>query len=161
MRLTKMIVGLADAGVDFVLIGGLAAGVHGSTRVTFDLDICYSPAPENRERLAALLTKWNAYLRGVESGLPFLMDARTLKDSRVLTLTTSLGDIDVMDAVDGVGLYADVARQSVEAEFAGRRIRVIDLPALLKAKRAARRPRDLEQIPELEALLELRKKRKR
>ena len=158
MRVTELIVGLADAAVDFVLVGGLAAGVHGSTRVTFDLDICYSPAPENRERLAALLAEWNAYLRGVEPGLPFVMDARALGTSHVLTLTTSLGDVDVMDAVDGVGPYSDVARQSVEAEFAGRRIRVLDLPALLKAKRATKRQKDAEQIPELEALLELRKK---
>lgn len=156
-----MIVGLADAAVDFVLIGGLAAGVHGSTRVTFDLDICYSPAPANRERLAALLAEWNAYLRGVEPGLPFVMDAKALETSHVLTLTTSLGDVDVMDAVDGVGPYSDVARQSVEAEFAGRRIRVLDLPALLKAKRATKRQKDAEQIPELEALLELRKQRGR
>ena len=156
-----MIVGLADAAVDFVLIGGLAAGVHGSTRVTFDLDICYSPAPANRERLAVLLAEWNAYLRGVEPGLPFVMDAKVLETSHVLTLTTSLGDVDVMDAVDGVGPYSNVARQSVEAEFAGRRIRVLDLPALLKAKRATKRQKDAEQIPELEALLELRKQRGR
>ncbi len=161
MRVTELIVGLADAAVDFVLVGGLAAGVHGSTRVTFDLDICYSPAPANRERLAALLAEWNAYLRGVEPGLPFVMDAKALETSHVLTLTTSLGDVDVMDAVDGVGPYSDVARQSVEAEFAGRRIRVLDLPALLKAKRATKRQKDAEQIPELEALLELRKQRGR
>jgi hypothetical protein len=159
VRITEMIVGLADAGVDFVLIGGVAAGVHGSTRVTFDLDICYSPEPENRRRLATLLTEWDAYLRGVEPGLPFVMDDRTLETSPVLTLTTRLGALDVLDAVQGVGPYPEVVKQSVKAEFAGRQILVLDLPGLLKAKRATKRPRDAEQIPELEALLALRRRR--
>ncbi len=77
----------------------------------------------------------------------------------MLMLTTTLGDLDVMDAVEGVGQFAEVVKQSVEAEFAGCGIRVLSLPALLKAKRTARRARDLERIHELEALLELRKGR--
>ena len=159
MRISEMLVELAEAGVDFVVIGGIAAGVHGSTRVTFDLDICYDPAPNNRARLAALLTMWDAELRGAEPGLPFLLDARALETSHVLTLTTRLGDIDVMDAVEGVGQFAAVDEHAVDAELAGRRFRVIGLPALLKAKRATGRPKDAEQIPELEALVALRKRR--
>ena len=159
MRISEMLVELAEAGVDFVVVGGMAAGVHGSTRVTFDLEICYDPAPNNRARLAALLATWDAELRGADPGLPFLLDARALEISHVLTLTTRLGDIDVMDAVEGVGPFADVYEQAVDVELAGRRFRVLDLPALLKAKRATGRPKDAEQIPELEALVALRKRR--
>ena len=161
MRITEMIAGFVDADVDFVVIGGIAGGIHGATRLTFDLDICYDPAPDNRRRLAEVLTGWHAYPRGVEPGLPFTLDARALEVSHVLTLTTDVGDLDVMDAVEGVGPYSEVLKHSVKAELAGKSFRVIDLPALLKAKRATKRPKDAEQIPELEGLLELRRRRKR
>ncbi len=128
-------------------------------RPTFDLDICYDPAPDNCARLAAALARWNAYLRGVEAGLPFVMDARQLRISPVMTLTTSVGDLDVMDRVAGVGDYPLVLASSVEAVVGETRFRILDLPALIKAKRAANRQKDREQLPELEALLELRRRK--
>jgi hypothetical protein len=161
MGLADMIAGLTAAGVRFVVVGGVAAGVQGSVRATFDLDICYDPAPDNRQRLAAVLGGWRAYLRGVEPGLPFVLDQKTLAISRLLNLTTTQGDIDVMDAVDGVGAYQRVRKASVEIAAAGVRFRALGLEGLLRAKRATRRPKDLEQVPELEALLELRRRRSR
>jgi hypothetical protein len=153
---------LTQAGVRFVVIGGVAAGLHGSTRATFDLDVCYDPALDNRERLAALLRSWDAYLRGVEPGPPFELDARTLATSHVLTLTTRLGDIDVMDRVAGVGDFAAVLAGSVEFDVGdGLRCWILDLPALIRAKRAAGRAKDKAQLPELEALLELTRRRRR
>jgi hypothetical protein len=148
---------LARAHVRFVVIGGVAAGLHGLARATFDLDICYDPAPENRERLARVLAGWGAYLRGVEPGLPFTMDARQLAVSPVMTLTTSTGDLDVMDRVAGVGDFEQVERRSVEVRGGGVVFRILDLPALVAAKRAAGRPRDRDQLPDLEALLARRK----
>jgi len=156
MFFTECLEGLTGGGVEFVVIGGVAAGVHGSARVTFDLDICYDPTPANRQRLARVLQRWRASLRGVEPGLPFELDERALATSRVLTLTTTLGDLDVMDEVAGIGGYPEVLAASVPAAAGGTRFRILDLPGLIKAKRAARRPKDLEQIPELEALLQIR-----
>ncbi len=152
---------LVAAEVRFVVIGGVAANLHGSARATFDLDICYDPAMKNRERLAAVLKCWNAYLRCVEPGLPFTMDARTLAASHVLTLTTALGDLDVLDSVTGVGDFSDVLAHSVQMEIGCTRFQVLDLPALVAAKRAAGRPRDRNQLPELEALLEIRERGQR
>lgn len=149
---------LVRADVRFVVIGGVAAGLHGMARATFDLDICYDPEPDNRAHLATVLARWKAYLRGVEAGLPFVMDARQLQITPVMTLTTSLGDLDVMDRVAGVGEYAAVLANSVETMVGDTRIRILDLPGLISAKRAANRPKDREQLPELEALLELRRK---
>jgi hypothetical protein len=141
-----------------VVVGGVAAAAHGATRVTNDLDICYDAMDQkNLIALAALLAKWRAYPRGVEAGLPFIMDDRTLRGAPVLTLTTVEGDIDVMDRIAGVGDYAAVRKRSEKIEALGVRFRVIDLPSLIKAKRAAGRPRDHEHLPELEALLALRK----
>jgi hypothetical protein len=147
---------LVRAPVRFVVVGGVAAGLHGMARATFDLDICYDPAPDNRGRLAAVLAEWNAYLRGVEADLPFVMDARQLEISPVMTLATSLGDLDVMDRVEGVGDFTAVLANSVETIVGDTRFRILDLPALIKAKRAANRQKDRGQLPELEALLEMR-----
>jgi predicted nucleotidyltransferase len=151
-----MLAGLTGRKVRFVVVGGVAAAAHGATRVTNDLDICYDAADKNLIALASLLAKWRAYPRGVEARLPFIMDDRTLKGAPVLTLTTSEGDIDVMDRIAGVGAYGDVLKRSEKIEALGVRFRVIDLPSLIKAKRAAGRPRDHEHLPELEALLALR-----
>ena len=150
---------LVAADVRFVVIGGVAATAHGSPRITEDLDICYDPTDDNRRRLAATLASWNAYLRGVEPDLPFTMDERALRTSPVMTLATDRGSIDVMDQVLGVGDFTAVWRQSEEVEAGGVRFRVLSLAALVRAKRATGRRKDRDQLPGLEALLELVKKR--
>ena len=86
------------------------------------------------------------------------MDRRTLHGAPILTLTTIEGDIDVMDRVAGIGAYTEVRKHSERIAALGVRFRVLDLPSLIKAKRAAGRPRDFERLPELEALLALRNK---
>jgi len=158
MTLLDMVRGLVEADIRFVVIGGVAATAHGSARITDDLDICYDPADENRKRLARVLGAWQAYLRGVDIGLPFIMDERTLRTTPVMTLDTAMGRIDVMDQVAGVGEFPAVWRDSEEAEAAGMRFRVLSLTALIRAKRATGRRKDLDQLPELEALLELKRR---
>jgi hypothetical protein len=153
-----MLGGLTKNKVRFVVIGGVAAAVHGSSRVTNDLDICYDAGdPGNVGTLARLLAKWEAYPRGVEKNLPFIMDERTLRGAPVMTLATREGEIDVMDRVAGVGDYDAVRKHSERISALGVTFRVLDLPSLIKAKRAAGRPRDFDHLPELEALLELRR----
>jgi len=152
------IIALTRADVHFVVTGGVAAGLHGSARATFDLDICYDPTLENRTRLAQVLVSWHAYLRGVEPGLPFTMDARQLVIAPVMTLVTDTGDLDVMDRVQGLGSFEVVLARSVEARLGEVVFRILDLPALIAAKRASARPKDLAQLPELEALLALRRR---
>ena len=159
MRLAEVLAGLNAAGVRFVVVGGVAANAHGSPLYTADVDICYEPSAENRERLATVLVSWHAYLRGVEPGLPWVLDARTLRDAPVLTLTTRLGDTDVMDRVAGVGEYPKVEAASVEVNVTGIPIRVLALDALISAKKASGRHKDLEALLELEALREERRRR--
>ena len=148
-----MLRGLREADVKFVVVGGLAATAHGSRRVTDDLDICYDKA--NVTQLAAVLSDWKAYPRGVEEGLPFIMDEKQFRITPLMTLTTREGFIDVFDVVKGVGAYSDCRERSIPVEAFDVRFRVLDLPALIDAKRAAGRPRDIDQLPELEALLAL------
>jgi hypothetical protein len=152
----SMLGGLIAGKVRFIVVGGLAAAAHGSSRVTNDLDICYDALDgDNLVALSSLLAKWKAYPRGVETGLPFIMDDRTLRGAPILTLTSTEGDIDVMDRIAGIGPYADVRKHSEKVTALGVSFRVLDLPSLIKAKRAAGRPRDFEHLPELEALLAL------
>ncbi len=150
-----MIAGLNRGRVNFVVIGGLAARAHGSTRITEDLDVCYDREKGNVRRVARVLARWRAYPRGIERGLPFVMDERTLAAAPVMTLTSDEGDIDVFDTVPGVGGYAEALSSSLAIDAGDVAFRVLDLPALIAAKRAAGRRRDLDHLPELEALLEV------
>lgn len=150
-----MLQGLRAKEVKFVVVGGLAATAHGSRRVTDDVDICYDPVKSNVTRLAKLLSQWDAYPRGVDRGLPFFMDERQFRPTPIMALTTREGFIDVLDIVKGVGEYSKCRERSSEVEAFGIRFRVLDLPALIDAKRAAGRPKDIDQLPELEALLAL------
>jgi hypothetical protein len=158
MSFASMLQGLKTARVRFVVVGGVAAAAHGSAHVTNDLDVCYDTASENVTRLATLLAEWGAYPRGVEEGLPFFMNERQFRTTPLMTLTTREGFLDVLDRVAGVGDYAKTLEQSVEFEAFGVRFPTLDLPALIRAKRAAGRPKDMAQLPELEALAALRKK---
>lgn len=155
MSFASMLRGLADAEAHFVVVGGLAATAHGSRRVTDDIDICYDTSRNNVERLANLLLGWKAYPRGIEEGLPFFMDTRQFKITPIMTLTTREGFIDVLDVVKGVGSFAECRERSIPVEAFDVRFRVLDLRALIDAKRATARPKDLDQLPELEALLAL------
>ncbi len=152
MTLLDLVAGLASAEVRYIIIGGVAGVAHGSRRVTDDLDILYDPAPDNLARLGALLTRWHAYPRNVEPGLPFIADARTLHATEMLTLTTDAGFLDLFRHVAGVGDYRAAAPGAVTVELPGGPVRALSLGQLIAAKRAAGRPKDLEHLIELEAL---------
>lgn len=144
---------LADSGVEVILIGGLAAQAHGSARLTQDADFVYSRSDANIARLAEALAPFSAYLRGAPPGLPFRFDEATIRRGLNFTLTTTIGDVDFLGEVVGGGGYEELFPHSVELIVFGRTIRVIDLPALIRVKRAAGRPKDLDAVAELEALL--------
>jgi predicted nucleotidyltransferase len=146
---------LGGAGVRFILIGGVAATIHGSARLTQDLDVVYERTPENLQRLAAALSPHKPYLRGAPPGLPFLWDVETLRRGLNFTLTTDIGDIDLLGEVPG-GMYAELIDHTVGVRVFGVDCRCIDLEWLIVLKRSAGRPKDLEAIAELEKLLEER-----
>ncbi|MCC6367528.1 MAG: nucleotidyltransferase [Bryobacterales bacterium] len=145
---------LCDAGVKFVVIGGWAAIFHGSAHVTNDLDICYSRDRENLGKLATALAPYHPRPREFPDDLPFVWDAATLANGTVFTLTTDLGIIDLLAEVSGIGTYDEAYAASVEVDAFGRRLRALDLRALIQAKKAAGRRKDLLTLPELEGLLE-------
>ena len=142
--------------VAFVIVGGVAATLHGSARVTFDLDIVYDRSPENLERIVAALSPLAPYLRGAPAGLPFRFDVETLKRGLNFTLATSDGPLDLLGELSGIGSYAVAREHAVEARLFDAVYHFLDLEALIVSKKAAGRPKDLEAIAELEAIREER-----
>jgi predicted nucleotidyltransferase len=147
---------LADGGVEFILVGGVAAAVHGSARLTVDVDVVYRRSPENLERLVLAVAVHRPYLRGVPPGLPFRWDAATLQHGLNFTLTTTVGDLDLLGEITGGGTYDDLVPHTVTVQVFGVECRCLTLERLIHVKRAAGRPKDLEAIAELEAILEER-----
>ena len=154
----RLLTALVSGGVEFIIIGGMAATAHGSAHVTVDLDIVYRRTPENMSRLAKALSPLQPYLRGAPPGLPFRFDADTIKRGLNFTLVTSAGDLDVMGEATGGGTYEVLLPRSQERPIFDLQVRFVDLEMLIHLKRAAGRPKDLERIAELEAIDEARRK---
>jgi len=153
----KQLLLLAEYGVECVIVGGIAATLHGSTLPTRDLDVCYNRAPANLTQLITALRAVNARLRGAPADHPFILDEETLLHGLNFTFQTDIGDIDLLGEVAGVGTYAQASENSDVMELFGFRFQVLLLPKLIAAKRAAGRTKDLLAIPELEAIYEFQK----
>ena len=147
---------LSGAGVRFIIIGGAAATVHGSARLTQDLDIVYARDLENIRRLTSALAGFQPYLRGAPAGLPFRFDEATVTRGLNFTLTTTLGDLDLLGEIVGGGGFHALAPHSIEVQVFGVTCLCLDLPKLVEVKRAVGRQKDLEALAELESLLDQR-----
>lgn len=150
LRLRVLLGRLTEGGVDFVVIGGVAVIFQASPRLTKDLDICYDLAPENLDRLGAVLIELGAKLRAVDEDLPFVPDGRTLRRTQILTLTTADGGIDLLVDPDGSPSYPVLRRRASEIDIDGMVVRVASIDDLIAMKRAAGRPQDVVDIESLE-----------
>ena len=138
----------AEAGVDFVVIGGVAGGIHGSAIGTFDVDLAYGREPENLEKIAAVLRALGAKLRGAPVDVPFLLDAQTLKAGANFAFTTSLGAIDLLGHPAGAPPYERLRAAATLVGVRGHDVRVASLDHLIAMKEAAGRPKDKQQATE-------------
>ena len=143
---------LADGGVECILVGGVAATIHGSARLTRDVDVVYSRRPDNLARIVAALGPFEPYLRGAPRGLPFQWDDDTVARGLNFTLTTTLGDIDLFGEITGGGGFDQLRPHAHPVRVFDRDVLCLDLPMQIRVKRAAGRPRDLEALAELEAI---------
>ena len=143
---------LARHKVRFVVVGGIAGRLLGSPTVTRDLDICYARDAANLRALAAVLAELHGQLRGVEPGLPFHPDARTLRAGDAFTLQTDAGDLDLLGTPAGTDGYADLARSATLTDLGGVQVLVAAVDDLIRMKRAAGRPKDLIEVEVLGAL---------
>jgi predicted nucleotidyltransferase len=147
---------LRQGAVDFVLIGGVAARLHGSPSLTRDVDICYDRDRDNVERLADVLRELHARLRGVDDDVPFLLDARTLLAGNNFTFVTDVGDVDVLSLPAGVDGYAELARSAELVDLGDVSVLVATVEDLIRMKTAAGRAKDRAEVEILAALREER-----
>jgi hypothetical protein len=147
----RLLTELSKHQVALIVIGGAAAIALGSVRLTKVLDVVYQRSPANLDRLVSALSPFEPYLRGAPPGLPFVWDSATLKRGLNFTLETTLGNIDVLGEIAGGGTYDDLLPSSIELDLFGICCRCLQL---IRAKRAAGRPRDFDAIAELEAIEE-------
>lgn len=128
--------------VDFLLIGGWAAKLHGSPTVTADIEICHARDFGNLVRLADALSGLDVRLRGVGDDVPFTVDVRTLRAGDVFTLSSVAGDIDLLGSPAGIESL-EVLMENAD---------VLELDDLIRMKEAVGRPKDLIEVEVLEAL---------
>ncbi|MCA1700384.1 MAG: nucleotidyltransferase [Actinobacteria bacterium] len=137
--------------VDYVLIGGWAVIAHGSSRMTQDVDFVAGTDSFNLDRLARALAELGAELWGVDAHLLGIeLNTETLANGANFTLTTEAGGVDFFNAVPGGAAYSEVRRRAVAALVRGQRVKVAGREDLIRMKRAAGRPRDLEDLAFLE-----------
>ncbi len=155
-QLERLLAALHHESVEFIVVGGVAARAHGSSRLTDDLDISYARTPANLARIVRALAPLAPYLRGAPLGLPFDWSVATLRAGLNFTLTTTAGAIDLLGEITGGGQYNDLVPHSLTITIFGHETQLLDLPWLVRVKRAAGRPKDFEVVAELEAIQEER-----
>jgi predicted nucleotidyltransferase len=157
----RLLADLVHGGVEFVVVGGVAVVLQAQPRFTKDLDICYASDAANLERLGQVLTDLNARLRGIDETVPFVADARALRQMQILTLTTDHGDLDLLVDPSGAPPYAELQADADVVDIDGIDIRVASIEHLTAMKRAAGRPQDLVDVEALEIARRRRGRRRR
>lgn len=157
-RPTPLLRRLVAHGVDFVVVGGVAMVLHGSSRNTNDLDIVYATDAANLEVLGEAMVELGATLRDVSDDVTFVPDARTLRQMSVLTLDSHDGRIDLLVAPAGSPSYARLRERAERITVGGAAFLVASLDDLESMKRAAGRPKDLLDLEEIEVIRRLRRR---
>jgi hypothetical protein len=159
--LDQIILRLASAQVEYVIVGGVSAILQGAGVDTFDLDICYRRTPDNIARLVAALRDLNPRPRGWPRDLPFSFDDRTILLGSNFTLDVGEEDLDLLGDMSAIGGYEQVAGQAIEMVVAGVPVKVLSLEQLIATKEAVGRPKDLLVLPALRRALEQKRSQAR
>lgn len=143
---------LSEAGVEFVLIGGLAVNAWGVVRGTKDVDIVVSPNPENLRRIAEMAVAIRGHIQTGESFLssPPSITAQLASGERV-AIETELGRLDVVQGLDGVPAYEELHARATGAEVLGVTVAVCSVEDLKAMKQVAGRTRDRADLEDLDA----------
>lgn len=141
---------LVHSQIDFVLVGGFAAVLHGCNQSTRDIDICIVYSPEQIQLLQNLLKPFHPQHRIGDQKTSFTdMDTSKKQDFH---LVTDLGVLDVISHVEGIGDYYDILKRSEEIKIYGGKCHLISINDLIKSKKVLGRHRDLTIIMELEII---------
>jgi hypothetical protein len=148
--LAKLLGTLRGAKVSFVVIGGIAVSAHGAMRATEDIDLVPDPDPENLDRLGNVLAALDARLTLRPTQRIGPAERSALQRGRNLTVTTSLGDLDIVQRLPGVPSYA-VLKESAETTMLDDvPLQVCSRAALIAMKRVRASAQDLADIERLE-----------
>ena len=151
LRLRLLLQRLREAGVDFVLVGGLAVNAWGYLRATRDVDLVPDPSPENLGRLDELLVALGGKVEVGESLLESSAIRTFLRTGDRTLVLTDLGRIDVLQGLPQVPSFAALDERASEVDIDGLVVKVCSLDDLLQMKRASDRPRDRDDLEALEA----------
>lgn len=160
-NLNQLLQRLCDAEIEFVIVGGFAAMLHGSTLLTRDLDVCAVLSSANVEKLRNILQDLHPTHRLTPHRLSFLDNPSPGVSVQNLYLETELGSLDILTSILGIGDFERVRSSSVEIDLFGRRCRVMSLEDLIRAKETLGREKDLLSARELRALSEKKLKQPR
>jgi len=151
-NLSEILEGLLEAGVDFILVGGLAAVIQGAPVTTMDVDIVHNKSPENISKLLAFLKSVDAFYRRLDDN--FIEPTENdLSGEGPSLFTTRLGPLDVLAVIEGGKSYGDLLDHTIEIDFRGHTLRVLDLKTLIQLKRNYMEPKDKQRLPVLEETL--------
>jgi len=155
----EILAALDRHGVRYVLIGGLAAILHGAPHVTTDVDVVPEESRDNLTHLSEAMKELNARIRvvGEDAGVPFSHDPASLARVRVWNLVTDRGNLDVTFVPSGTRGYDDLVREAEAMTVRGIEVPVASLADVIRSKEAAARERDRAALPVLRELLERRR----
>ena len=151
-NLSAILEGLVEAGVDFILVGGLAAVVQGAPVTTMDVDIVHNQSAENLAKLLAFLKSVDAFHRRLDDKVIEPQEGDISGRGHAL-FTTRIGPLDVLSVIEEGRAYGDLLEHTVEIDFRGHTIRVLDLKMLIQLKRNSTDPKDRQRLPVLEETL--------
>lgn len=151
-NLSKILEGLLEAGIDFILVGGLAAVIQGAPVTTIDVDVVHSQSPQNITKLIKFLKSIDAFHRRLDDKL-IEPKEKDLSGKGHSLFTTRLGPLDVLAVIEQGKSYDDLLGHTVEIEFRGHTLRVLDLDMLIKLKKNSKDPNDKQRLAVLEETL--------
>src|ERR1044071_6581557 len=154
--LPALLATLCDSGVEFIIVGGVAAVLQGVPITTTDLDIVHRRTPENIARLLEVLLKLDAIMRYDLARRDLRPTAEMLLGRGQINLSTSLGPIDPLCQLDEGRGYDELLAHCETVADEGRVLHVLDLPTLIEVKTKAGRPKDRVALPILVATLQER-----
>ena len=143
---------LFDAGVEFVIIGGLAGIIHGSTRTTQDIDICCKFTPENLFKLFAAIKNANPVHRMSPNRPVLVLNPDNADKFKNLYLDTDIGQLDCLSEVRGIGNFEEVRKNAISIRIGSKNYQVLSLDALIKSKKSLNRPADKQDVIQLQAI---------
>jgi len=144
-------------GVDFLVVGGVAAQLEGAPILTLDLDVLYDKSAGNLQRLLAALRELKARYRD-PAGRHLEPDQEKLETLRMHLLLTELGALDVLGVIGAGFTYRDLVDRTVSYDLAGTEVRVLELAAVIETKEQANREKDHAMLPVLRQTLALKRK---